>query len=104
MSGRDDAGVKRVRVRIRGRVQGVNFRYASADVARRHGVTGRVWNTEDGDVEAIAEGDDRAVERFVDWCRRGPPSARVEDLDLRALDGDRRYRDFQVTFAEPASD
>ena len=93
--------MKRVRLRIRGRVQGVNFRYASADAARRQGITGRVWNTEDGDVEALAEGDDAAVDRFVAWCRRGPPSARVEEVDVRPLDGARRYGDFRVTFESP---
>jgi acylphosphatase len=90
--------MKRVHLRARGRVQGVNFRFAAADVARRYGLTGRIRNTEDGDVEAIAEGDDDAVSRFVSWCRRGPASAHVEELAVRELDGGRRYRDFDVTF------
>jgi len=90
--------LKRVHVFVRGRVQGVNFRFASADAARRFGLTGRVRNAEDGAVETVAEGDDDAVERFVEWCRRGPPSARVEDVEVRALGGERRYRDFKVTY------
>jgi acylphosphatase len=94
--------MKRVRVRVTGRVQGVNFRYASADVARRNRITGRVWNTESGDVEAVAEGDEAAIDRFVEWCRRGPPAARVEDVSVHMLDGAPRYRDFAVSFDEPS--
>ena len=90
--------MKRVHLVVRGRVQGVNFRFAAADAARRFGLTGRVRNTEEGAVEAVAEGDDDAVERFVSWCRRGPPSARVEDVEVRLLGGERRYRDFKVTY------
>ena len=90
--------MKRVHLRARGRVQGVNFRYAAAEVARRYGVTGRVRNTDDGDVEAVAEGDDDAVARFVSWFRRGPPSAHVDDLTLDELDGEGSYRDFRVTY------
>jgi acylphosphatase len=90
--------LKRVHLLVRGRVQGVNFRFAAADAARRFDVTGRVRNTNDGDVEAVAEGDDEAVERFVSWCRHGPPSARVEDVEIRVLGNERRYRDFKVTY------
>jgi acylphosphatase len=96
--------MKRVRLRATGRVQGVNFRYASVEAARRYGVTGRVWNTDEGDVEAIAEGDDESVSRFVAWCRRGPPSARVDGVVVRELNGERRYRDFSVAFEEPPAD
>ena len=49
--------MKRVHVFVRGRVQGVNFRFASADAARRFGLTGRVRNAEDGAVETVAEFD-----------------------------------------------
>ena len=85
-------------LRARGRVQGVNFRFAAADVARRLRVTGRIRNTEDGQVEAIAEGDEDAVARFVAWCRRGPPAARVEDVAVRELDEARRFDDFRVAY------
>ena len=76
----------------------MNFRFASADVARRLSITGRVRNTHDGDVEAVAEGENEAVERFVSWWRQGPPSARVDDVIVDDLDGERRYRDFKVTY------
>lgn len=86
---------------IRGFVQGVNFRYYGSQQARRLGLTGWIRNREDGDVEAIAEGDDTAVETFAAWCRSGPPAARVHEVELSELAGPRRYRDFRVTYEAP---
>jgi len=89
--------MKRVRIRVTGRVQGVNFRYAAIGAAERGGLTGWICNLEDGAVEALAEGDDGAIAAFAAWCRRGPPSARVETVEVSELPGARRYRDFGVS-------
>lgn len=70
----------RVRLVITGRVQGVGFRWACQREARAVGVAGWVRNVADGSVEAVAEGSPEAVDRFVAWCRFGPPSARVSDI------------------------
>ncbi|HSK57601.1 MAG TPA: acylphosphatase [Actinomycetospora sp.] len=67
---------------VRGRVQGVNFRSAAQDAAGELGVAGWVRNRDDGSVEMIVEGEDAAVERMVDWARRGPSSADVTDVDV----------------------
>ena len=67
---------------VTGRVQGVAFRYSAAVEAGRLGVTGWVRNEPDGGVAAHVEGDDAAVEAMVAWCRTGPPSARVERVDV----------------------
>ena len=72
--------MKRVRVVVRGFVQGVGFRYATADRARMSGVAGFVSNRPDGTVEAAFEGEGAAVDAVVDWCRRGPRGARVDDV------------------------
>jgi acylphosphatase len=45
-----------------------------------------VRNAPDGSVELEAEGEREAVERLLRWCRTGPPSARVEDLDVDDID------------------
>jgi len=68
-------------IRVRGRVQGVGFRYALRAEARRLGVCGWVRNRADGSVEALLQGSDDAVNRLMDWARLGPPGARVESLD-----------------------
>jgi acylphosphatase len=67
---------------ISGRVQGVGFRYAMAEEARRLGVTGWVRNRRDGTVEAVVDGAAEAVDAFVVWARRGPPAARVTGVQI----------------------
>ncbi len=70
----------RAHILVSGLVQGVAFRQATVDEARRLRVHGWVRNLVDGRVEAEAEGDRTAVEALVAWCRRGPPAAEVDDV------------------------
>ena len=70
-----------VRLIVRGRVQGVGFRWATVEQGRRLGLAGWARNLPDGAVEVVAAGDAAAVERMVAWCRQGPPSARVSSVD-----------------------
>lgn len=67
---------------VSGRVQGVGFRYFTQAVAQREGVHGWVRNLPDGRVEAAAEGEAEAIERFERALRHGPPGARVEKVDV----------------------
>ncbi|HET9077007.1 MAG TPA: acylphosphatase [Acidimicrobiales bacterium] len=75
--------VVRRRVVVEGRVQGVGFRQSCADVARAGRVAGWVRNRRDGRVEAVFEGPAAAVDTMVDWCRSGPPAARVDRIEVR---------------------
>ena len=68
---------------VHGLVQGVAFRHHTCRQALELGVTGWVRNLPDGSVEGLFEGDEAAVNALVEWCRNGPPAARVERLDLR---------------------
>ncbi len=70
----------RAHVTIRGRVQGVGFRYAAAAEARAAGVAGWVRNLDSGEVEAVFEGTQPRVDAMVRWCREGPPGAWVQDV------------------------
>ena len=70
-------------IRVRGRVQGVFFRGSTQDEARRLGLGGTVRNVHDGSVEVVATGPREKLEELVAWCRGGPPSARVDDLEVR---------------------
>lgn len=72
---------RRVRVLIRGRVQGVWFRGATQEQARRAGVDGWVANRADGAVEAVFEGAPDAVAALLSFVRRGPPAARVTGVE-----------------------
>ena len=67
---------------VRGRVQGVGFRYDVAVRARSLGVGGWVRNLGDGTVEAAFEGPSDLVESMVDWCGRGPAGARVDAVKV----------------------
>jgi acylphosphatase len=71
----------RRRLVIRGRVQGVAFRWSTHDEARRLGVDGWVRNLADGSVEAVLEGPPDLVARAEAFCAEGPPAARVREVE-----------------------
>jgi acylphosphatase len=81
---------------VRGRVQGVFYRASAQAEARRLGLLGEVRNLAGGEVAAVAEGERRYVEEFVAWCRRGPPAARVEEVQVRYLAPRGGFRAFSV--------
>jgi acylphosphatase len=86
-----------VRVVVSGRVQGVGFRAWAVREASALGITGRVWNRPDGDVEAEAVGAGPALERFVAAMRQGPRFARVEQVDEQWFECPEVPQDFRVT-------
>jgi acylphosphatase len=81
---------------ISGRVQGVGFRYFTHDAAVREGVTGWVQNRPDGCVEAYIEGESDAVTRVERAIRRGPPSARVKDVQVDTEEPSGAYSAFLI--------
>jgi acylphosphatase len=81
---------------ISGRVQGVGFRYFTQDAARREGLHGFVRNNDDGTVEAVAEGESAALERFERAIRRGPSRARVEQVMIDEVEPAQLATGFQV--------
>ncbi len=82
---------------VRGRVQGVFFRGSTHEEAARLGLAGEVRNLPDGSVEVITEGERRAVEELLAWCRKGgPPSARVEAVEVRWSGHRAEYQSFRV--------
>jgi len=70
------------RYRVRGRVQGVGFRFFTLDSARRENINGWVQNLPDGTVEVLAEGEPASLDRFEQRLREGPRGARVDHLDI----------------------
>jgi len=88
----------RAHVFVSGRVQGVFFRSEAEDEARRRTVAGWVRNTSDGRVEAIFEGGKEDVEKVIDFCRRGPPGARVTKVDVQWEDYTGEFRDFKIRY------
>jgi acylphosphatase len=70
------------RLRIRGVVQGLGYRWSMVQEAKRLGVRGWVRNRRDGSVEAVVAGEALAVEAIVAWAKRGPPGATVDAVDV----------------------
>ena len=87
---------RRVRVLVSGVVQGVNFRVYTRNAAEKLGLAGWVRNLGDGRVELEAEGDPGTVDRLLEAVRRGPVSARVEDVRVTDLQEPGSYEGFDL--------
>ena len=88
----------RVHIFVSGRVQGVFFRSETRYEANRRNVAGWVRNTHDGRVEAVFEGEKEDVKKVIDFCRRGPPGARVTKVNVRWGDYTGEFRDFKIRY------
>jgi acylphosphatase len=88
--------MKRILLKITGRVQGVGFRYSALDQARHLGLTGWVRNTHDGAVELVAEGAEEPLHRLVAWCRIGPPGGRVTHVDTQWAPYTGEFESFRI--------
>ena len=80
--------MKRVRIVVRGQVQGVFFRDTTRRRASSAGVAGWISNRSDGAVEAVFEGDDEAVESLVAFMGEGPRGASVSDVERHDEDAE----------------
>lgn len=88
----------RAHVKVSGRVQGVFFRTETQDEAIRQGLTGWVRNLPDGRVEAVFEGEKDRVERLIEFCKRGPPGARVTSVEVVWENYTGEFRDFRIRY------
>jgi acylphosphatase len=88
--------VKRVRVRIHGRVQGVFFRAEAGSRAESLGIAGWVRNAPEGSVEALFEGEPDRVDSMVEWCRHGPSGAHVTEVGVFEEEAGQAERGFRV--------
>ncbi|MCF8113151.1 MAG: DNA polymerase IV [Desulfotignum sp.] len=74
-----------VKALVSGKVQGVFFRMETRKAARKAGVAGYVRNLADGSVEAVFQGSPQQVDQMVQWCRNGPPAARVDQVATQKI-------------------
>ena len=86
----------RFRAIVKGRVQGVSFRYYTLEKARELGVLGFVRNRWDGTVEIVAEGQDSSLRRLVTWLYAGPRWARVANVEVTWEDPIGEFKQFEV--------
>lgn len=83
-------------VLVRGRVQGVGFRYEARSKAKTLGLVGWVTNLADGGVETYVEGPAMAVATYLAWLNRGPPGASVSSVDVSDRPPRGTYSNFTV--------
>lgn len=70
---------------VSGRVQRVFYRQSTKEMATAHGITGHVRNAPDDTVHIIATGTKGQLDKFLGWCRQGPPKARVTGIEVLEL-------------------
>jgi acylphosphatase len=85
-----------IQARVKGRVQGVGFRYWTEDVAQSLGVRGWVRNCDNGEVEVEAEGSREVLEEFCRRLHEGPVLARVRGVEVEWGERPARYSDFRI--------
>ena len=87
---------KHLTVKIYGFVQGMFFRYSAKVEAEKRGIKGFARNEDDGSVYIEAEGDEKALFLFLDWCKRGPAPARIEKVDFEFKNELKGFKSFDV--------
>ncbi|OIO62599.1 acylphosphatase [Candidatus Woesearchaeota archaeon CG_4_10_14_0_2_um_filter_33_10] len=90
--------MKRVHIIISGYVQGVCFRYFTKVKARNLGLKGFVRNIPNGNVEVIAEGNEKELDELVEFCRKGPVLSCVANLKVEYEEFKGEFNDFTVKF------
>ena len=87
--------MKSIHLKIHGLVQGVFFRQQTQKMAMAAGLNGTVRNCRDGTVEVIAEGEEKSLSGFIQWCNRGPERARVIRVDIHEMPL-KNFPDFRI--------
>lgn len=88
--------MKRLTATVRGRVQGVSFRYFVREHARQLGLNGWVRNERDGSVTFVAEGDEEKLNQLLSYAHRGPTAARVDGVESWWSDAGERSQGFEI--------
>lgn len=87
--------MKHLTIRIAGTVQDVGFRYRTKEKADALGICGIVRNEPDGSVYIEAEGDEKKLEEFLQFCRQGPHMSHVKDIQV-GENTIKHYSDFTI--------
>ena len=85
-------------VLISGRVQGVWFRATTREKAEEYNIKGWVRNTSDGKVEAVFFGEEKDVDKLIQWCHHGPPLAKVEKVEVTPYTSKEEFKGFTIKY------
>ncbi len=86
--------MRKVKILVTGRVQGVYFRAFTQKKANQLSIKGYAKNLPDGRVEIIAEADAVTIEKFTTWCHKGPITARVDQVEITELAPNNEFNAF----------
>lgn len=86
----------RVHLKIYGKVQGVFFRKSAKIEADKLGVVGWVKNHDDGSVDIVTQGERSNVDKFIAWCRKGPPFAEVDNVEIEWKKNLEEFQEFSI--------
>ena len=87
--------IRSYKILVKGKVQGVNYRYNAQAAAHKNDLTGFVMNTHDGNVLVHAEGDEEKLQKFIEWCNTGPRDADVTEVKAEEQEV-AGYRTFEI--------
>lgn len=85
-----------IHILISGKVQGVCYRASCKEYALSIGLKGWVKNLDDGSVEVLAQGEKVNLEKFIAWCKQGPPQAKVEEVRISWQEANGPFNGFVV--------
>ncbi len=83
-------------LKIFGDVQGVGFRYQALQKAKSLNLTGWVRNAPDGNLEILAQGTKKDLEKLIVWAKEGPKFANVKDIQIAWRKPQEKYSDFEI--------
>ncbi len=88
--------IKRWKLIVTGRVQGVCYRISTKSRASELGIFGYTRNLPDGNVEIIAEGNQEQLDELKSWCQKGPPAALVSSVNVEEKAATGEFPGFDV--------
>lgn len=90
--------MRTLKIVIKGRVQGVGFRFSAQRFAEKSGVKGYIRNLVNGNVEIVVQGDVKALQDLLVWAHRGPSTAEVESVAVEDTNIDKIYEHFSIMY------
>ena len=93
-----DKEIKRAHIVVKGRVQGIFFRSNTKRIAAELELKGYVKNLPDGNVEVVAEGNEKTLNKLIEFCKAGPSLAKVEDVHIKFEKPKKEFDDFEVRY------
>lgn len=87
--------IRHYNITVKGRVQGVSYRFAAHTKALKLSLTGLVKNLPNGDVYIEAEGKEEDINKLIEWCSMGPPLAKVTEVIAEEKEV-KNYRNFEL--------